>query len=207
MGGRCKKTAAVILSSFLLSSPSRFFSRILSIGGKQPLPCPSAAGGRAALTASPFRHWCPVVWYACRTHAAFLHLSARAARLPFSMTAWCVRCADTLPLSFRGRYRQAAGVTPFSGSCCPRTQALGCKCNLSRRVRSMPRAVFRLCLLLLCMPSLPSGDAQETTTTVADQAPQASRHSFAVEVSWTEAYKYCLENFDDLVLCESTSRC
>ena len=148
--------------------------------------------------------------HACRLSASLrkgLVLEPGCARLPLSMTAWCVRCADTIPLFFRGRYRQAACVTPFSGSCCPRTQALGCRCNLSRRVRSMPRAVFRLCLLLLCMPSLPSGDAQETTTTVADQAPQASRHSFAVEVSWTEAYKYCLENFDDLVLCESTSRC
>ena len=78
-----QKTAAVILSSFLLSSPSRLFSRILSIGGKQafPLPLSAAAGGRAALTASPFRHWCPVVWYACRTHATFLHLSARVSYL------------------------------------------------------------------------------------------------------------------------------
>ena len=37
------------------------------------------------------------------------------ARLPFSMTAWCVRYADTLPLSFRGRYSQAACATPLSG--------------------------------------------------------------------------------------------
>ena len=85
-----QKTAAVILSSFLsfplppACFPASFLlagSSPVLLAGSSPVPFPSAAGGRAALTASPFRHWCAVVWYACRTHATFLHLSARVSYL------------------------------------------------------------------------------------------------------------------------------
>ena len=77
-----QKTAAVILSSFLsFPLPPACFPASFLLAGSSPVPFPSAAGGRAALTASPFRHWCAVVWYACRTHATFLHLSARVSYL------------------------------------------------------------------------------------------------------------------------------